>query len=276
MFSGTSTTKKKNNKSQIMQKKAIFLVVLLLCVSSLFAQLRDVTMTVLYDNYVVNKKTKAEWGFACLVEGAEKTILFDTGTTPDILWHNIKELKVDVNAIDIIVLSHNHGDHTGGLFSVLEKNPDVTVYLLSSFTSDFRNKIGKAGADVVVVEEPVEICKDVYTTGKMGTRIREQSMILDTEKGLVIITGCSHQGIVNIIERSKEVREGRDLYLVFGGFHLMDRTPGQVDDIITEFKKNGVKHCGASHCTGKNAIEAFKEAYGKDFIKIGTGKVIEI
>ena len=72
-------------------------------------------VTILYDNYVYTESTKADLGFACLIEGAEKTILLDTGTKPDILWYNIKTLDVDVSELDQIVLSHIHGDHTGGL-----------------------------------------------------------------------------------------------------------------------------------------------------------------
>ena len=78
-------------------------------------------VTVLYDNTVYAPNTKADWGFACLIEGAEKTILFDTGTQPDIFWHNIEVLSIDVDAIDLVVITHEHGDHTGGLWTLLKK-----------------------------------------------------------------------------------------------------------------------------------------------------------
>ena len=244
-------------------------------ISCAVGQITDVTMTILYDNYVIDKHTKAEWGFSCLIEGTDKTILFDTGTKPEILWHNINELGVDVNKIDYIVLSHDHLDHTGGIWSILEKNPDITVYLLNSFDQSFKNKIRKTGAEVLLIGEPVEICHDVFSTGKMGTRIKEQSLILNTEKGLVIITGCSHQGVVNILKRSKEIID-KSIYLVFGGFHLMNNTPAQLEEIINSFKEIGVEYCGATHCTGNDAIKAFKDAYGKKYRKMGTGKVIII
>jgi len=257
-------------------KRIIFAIIMaFIFTGSLPAQLADIKATILYDNYVVDKSTKADWGFSCLVEGAERTILFDTGTNPKILWKNINELGVDVNSIDYIVLSHNHGDHTGGLFSILEKNSDVTVYLLSSFDYSFRKKISETGADLVVVNEPVEICKDVYSTGKMGSSIKEQSLILNTIKGEVIITGCSHQGIVEILEKSKEMND-KDIYMVFGGFHLMDYPSAQVEEMAESFKEMGVEYCGATHCTGREAIKVFKDAYGKKYIKMGTGKVVEI
>ena len=94
-------------------------------------------MTILYDNYVFIDGTKSDWGFACLIEGTEKTILFDTGTKSDVLWHNIKKLNADLSKVEQIVISHNHGDHTGGLKSVLEKKSDVTVYLPFRFPGGF-------------------------------------------------------------------------------------------------------------------------------------------
>ena len=72
-----------------------------------------IRVTVLYDNYIHAEGTRADWGFSCLVEGMEKTILFDTGTRPDVLWHNIGKLNIDISRIEQIVLSHEHGDHTG-------------------------------------------------------------------------------------------------------------------------------------------------------------------
>lgn len=258
-----------------MKRNIITTILVLMFAGSLSAQLADVTATILYDNYVVDKNTKADWGFSCLIEGAEKTILFDTGTKPEILWQNIDELGVDVKSIDCIVLSHNHGDHTGGLFSILEKNSDVTVYLLSSFDYSFRKKITGTGAEIVVVNEPIEICKDVFSTGKMGSNIKEQSLILNTIKGELIITGCSHQGIIKILEKSKEMND-KDIYLVFGGFHLMDYSSAQVEEIAESSKEIGVEYCGATHCTGRDAIKVFKDAYGKKYVKMGTGKVVII
>jgi len=230
-------------------------------------------MTILYDNYAATEGIESDWGFSCLIEGMEKAILFDTGAKSDLLSRNADRLKVDLNKVDVIVISHNHGDHTGGLSEILGNNPEVSVYFPVSFPKDFSDEIQAKKAELVRVSEPVEICRAAYLTGEMGSQIKEQSLILDTEKGLVIITGCSHQGIVNILERAKEIHQ-KDIYLVFGGFHLLRHSDAQINEIIQKFKSLGVKKCGATHCTGERAIELFKEAYGKDFIPVGVGKVV--
>ncbi len=234
-----------------------------------------VKFTILYDNYVFQKDTKSDWGFSCLVEGMEKTILFDTGTKSEILFHNIDQLKVDLDKVEQVVISHIHYDHTGGLAAVLDKNHDVRVYLPLSFPYEFIRRVENKRAQVISVHEPVKICRHVYSTGEMGDRIKEQSLIINTNKGLIIVTGCSHQGIVNILKRAKDLFD-REIYLVFGGFHLGAKSDEELKEIIKSFKEIGVLKCGATHCTGDRAIELFKEAYGEKYIPMGTGKVLEI
>lgn len=238
-------------------------------------QSKTIKMTILYDNYVFAEGTQSDWGFACLIEGTEHTILFDTGTKSDVLWHNVEKLNADLGKVEQIVISHNHADHTGGLQSVLEKNPDVSVFFPVSFAHEFVNSVESAGAKVVAVDQPQKICENVYLTGEMRVEIKEQSLILDTPKELVIVTGCSHQGIVNMLKKAKEIVD-KDIYLVFGGFHLLRHSDAQVKEIIQEFKNLGVKQCGATHCTGDKAIAAFKEAFGENYEQMGVGRVIEI
>ena len=232
-------------------------------------------ITILYDNYIFKQGTTADWGFACLIEDSQKTILFDTGAKADILLKNIKILNVDISKINMIVISHNHWDHTGGLEAILEKNPKVKVYMPFSTPSEDKEKISKYDASVFTEKEPKEIIDGVFLTGEMGGEIREQSLILDTPKGMVIITGCSHPGIINIVKRAKEILD-KKIYLVIGGFHLHRHSEEEVNKIIEEFKSLSVEQCGCSHCTGENAIDQFSKTYAENFIKIGTGKVIQI
>lgn len=233
-----------------------------------------VKMTVLYDNYIYSPGTEAEWGFSCLIETGDKTILFDTGGDGDVLLHNIKELEVDISEVDIIVISHNHWDHTGGLVSVLESNNKAIVYLLESFPQEFISNIKEFDNEVILVNEPIELCSGVNSTGNLSGPINEQSLIVQTNKGPVLITGCSHPGIISIVEKAEEL-SGENVYLVFGGFHLMRLPDNAIDNIIDDFRKLGVKKCGATHCTGDNQIERFKDGYKEDYIEIGTGKVLE-
>ncbi len=231
--------------------------------------------TILYDNYLYAQGTKPDWGFSCLIEGTEKVILFDTGTQPDILLHNVDHLGVDLKKVEQIVISHDHYDHIGGLPKVLDRNPHVSVYMPVSFSYEIVRSVEGKKAKVVSVDEPIEICPNVYSTGEMGIQIKEQSLIINTKKGLIIVTGCSHQGIVNILKRAKKLFD-RPIYLVFGGFHLGGTSDAQVEAIIRDFKEIGVEKCGATHCTGDRPIELFKEAFGDNYVPMGTGRILEI
>ena len=234
----------------------------------------QISVSILYDNTVFKQGTLADWGFACLIEGTEKTILFDTGTNGKILMNNIDILGIDPDNIDLIAISHNHPDHTGGLDSVLGRKSEVSVYLGASFFTDFIRIISSYGAKSVKVDEPVKICEHVYSTGELHGDVNEQSLVLDTEKGLVIITGCAHTGIVNILKKAKEILN-KNIYLVLGGFHLLEYSDTEINQIIEEFKTLGVEKCGATHCTGDRAIALFKNAYGENYIPMGVGNVIK-
>lgn len=234
-----------------------------------------ITVTILYDNTAAVDEVQAAWGFACLVEGMEKTILFDTGTKSEVLLHNADVLGIDLDQVQVIVLSHDNRDHTGGLAAVLKRNSGIDVYFPVSFPATYNAVINSHDARPVRVSETVEIFAGATLTGEMGNQIKEQSLILETNRGLVIITGCSHPGIVNILERARAIHQ-KDIYLVFSGFHLLNHTRAQVREIITRFKDLGVEQIGATHCTGKRAIEMFHKAYGDNFMPMGTGRVVQI
>ena len=233
-----------------------------------------VKMTVLYDNYVFTQGTKTAWGFSCFIEGTEKIILFDTGGEGEVLMFNIDKLNINPESVEMIVISHNHWDHTGGLFTFLEKKSGIPVYLPHSFPGDFVDKVKDAGASVILINEPAEICKGVFSTGEIEGPVNEQSLIVKTNKGIVVVTGCSHPGIVNIVKKAQEIM-GEEVYLVFGGFHLMKHSEKDVKEIISQFRELDVKKCGATHCTGDKQINLFKKAYGNDYVEMGTGRVLE-
>jgi 7,8-dihydropterin-6-yl-methyl-4-(beta-D-ribofuranosyl)aminobenzene 5'-phosphate synthase len=240
------------------------------------AEKSPLKFTILFDNYLYQEEgLKTKWGFACLVEGMEKTILFDTGSSGDILLHNISQLKVDPKAVEIVVISHKHWDHVGGLPAFLEINPNVSVYMPASVARDWEPEIKKRKAKLVAVSQPLEVCKHVFLTGEMKGPINEQALILDTAKGLIVITGCAHPGIVEIVKKAKKIHN-KKIYMVFGGFHLAQKSDAEVKRIIEDFRQLGVVKVGPTHCTGDKAIKLFKDAYGDNYIKIGAGKVIEI
>jgi len=128
---------------------------------------------------------------------------------------------------------------------------------------------------VVLVDKPKKICAQVWSTGELGTSMKEQSLVITTGKGLIIITGCAHPGIVNIVEFAKEYLNQK-IYLVLGGFHLMSYQDNQVKQIINKLKALGVKKIAPSHCTGGRPIELFKAAWNEDFMDLGCGAELNI
>ncbi len=238
-------------------------------------QTNALTLHFVYDNYAFCDDFQTNWGFACVVEGTEKTILFDAGTKGELLLENFGKMKLDPHSPKFVVLSHHHTDHTGGLTAFLAKNHDVSVYMPASFPQKFVNEVVATGAKIVAVTEPVEICKDVFLTGQMGEAIKEQGLILDTDDGLVLITGCAHPGIVAMTKRAKEHLK-KDVVMVLGGFHLGKLSAGEVETVADQLKQLGVRQVGPTHCTGDKAIAAFSETFGTDCHAMGVGRVLAI
>lgn len=234
-----------------------------------------ITIRVLYDNRAHNAALQTDWGFSCLVTGTEKTILFDTGAKGDVLLQNMAKMNVAPDAVAVAVISHNHDDHAGGLLSVLDKDRKLIVYVPPSCPETLVQQAEHLGAKVVTVTKPVEVCKGVYIIGPTGDKIVEQALVVDTDKGLVVITGCSHPGVMEIAKRAKD-HLGREVYMICGGMHLLEMSETQVRDVIAELKSLGVQKTGPTHCTGEKAIGLFKEAYGNGFVEMGVGRVVQI
>ncbi|WP_175530291.1 MBL fold metallo-hydrolase [Desulfobacula phenolica] len=229
-------------------------------------------LTIAYDNSPYMEGVTADWGFSCLVTAGRKKILFDTGKDGTILFSNASKLKIDLKAINAIVISHLHEDHTGGLFPVLGIQSNATVFLPEAMP-EMQQQFQALGIKNLIVEKPMQIGKGLFLTGSMGKGIREQALIINTPPGLIIIAGCSHPGIINIISRSKELLH-RPVYLVIGGFHSMPGTTEGMFKIIQQFKSLGVGKVGPAHCTDEKVKAFFKAAYGKNYITMGAGKIL--
>lgn len=232
-------------------------------------------ITVVHDNNPYKEGLETAWGFSCLIASTEKTILFDTGGDSSILFGNTQKLSIESNGIDMVVLSHIHRDHTGGLYSFLEKTPEVTVYLPKSFPKRFKDNVTSCGAKIVEVEQSLKVCENVYSTGQLGRWIKEQSLIIRTNKGLIIIIGCAHPGIVKIVNTAKDLLKD-DILLVMGGFHLEWASKGKTEKIISAFRQLGVRYVGPCHCSGDKARSLFEKHFGKNYINIGAGKTITL
>ena len=233
---------------------------------------------ILFDKDTKDKELRTGWGVSFLVDGK---ILFDTGENGLWLLENMKNLNVDVRRIEAVVISHDHWDHTGGLWELLKKEEGLTVYACPDFSQEFKEKVKKLKGKLKEKETVAEITKDIFITGEIpgeynGEYMPEQALVVKTEKGLTVITGCSHPGIVQILERVKEVFPKERLYFVFGGFHLKDSGRKEINSIAGRFKEMNVEKAGPTHCSGKEAEEIFKEEYRDNFIQIKTGQILSI
>ncbi|HHJ00760.1 MAG TPA: MBL fold metallo-hydrolase [Candidatus Aerophobetes bacterium] len=234
-------------------------------------------LKVICDNRLHDERLEVCWGFSCLVG---KDLLFDTGENEKVLLGNMEKMNISPKDISTVVISHDHYDHTGGLGGLLRENSKVKIYGLSSFSSSFKEKVEGFGAKLIEEDKFTQIMPNIYLSGELSTyygggRLSEHSLIIKTESGLIIITGCSHPGIIKIIEEVKK-NLSESIYLVMGGFHLMDKDERVVEMIVKRFRELGVKKAGPTHCTGEEAIEIFKKEYKKNFLEVGAGKILEV
>jgi 7,8-dihydropterin-6-yl-methyl-4-(beta-D-ribofuranosyl)aminobenzene 5'-phosphate synthase len=227
-------------------------------------------LTLVFDNNPFDPRLQTSWGFAAWLEYGDRTVLFDTGGNGSLLLRNMAVLDLDPQTVDIVVLSHIHGDHTGGLASLLAVNPQVTVYLPQAFPTRFKDQVHAAGAAVVEVDAPIEILPGLWSTGQMGTGIVEQALVAGTEEGLVVVTGCAHPGVDKMVARANEIAQDK-IALVVGGFHLGGSSRRRIENIISELQRLGVQQVAPCHCTGEKAKEMLRHAYGEGFFANGVG-----
>jgi 7,8-dihydropterin-6-yl-methyl-4-(beta-D-ribofuranosyl)aminobenzene 5'-phosphate synthase len=234
----------------------------------------SLTITIIYDNNLDDPRLASTWGFSALIEYRDHTLLFDTGGDGKLLMENMRTLEIDPTQIDSVVLSHAHEDHTGGLITLLNTGIKPVVYLLASFPSSFKHQIEQY-TQVYEVSPGQSIAEGLWTTGEMGATIPEQALVIQTEQGLVVITGCAHPGIVAIVERARELF-AEPVRLVLGGFHLGNKSDAEINAILTDFRRLEVEQVAPCHCSGENAISMFVAEYGDDFFQIGVGSVIRL
>ncbi|MFC2076750.1 MBL fold metallo-hydrolase [candidate division KSB1 bacterium] len=227
------------------------------------------SLTVVYDNIPHDGRLKTDWGFGCVIRLDGGTMLFDTGEQGPILLNNMAQVGVDPKRIDTIALSHIHSDHVGGLDDFLSLNNNVDIYAPASFPDSFKLSVAQAGGRLHNLVEPASIADGIYSTGDLDG---EAALAIDTDKGLIVITGCAHPGVVRLVQRAKKI-SGRPVELVLGGFHLLDKSEGQVESVIKSFRRLGVRTVAPTHCTGADAIKMFQAEYGKYCRDIGAGWV---
>lgn len=267
-------------------------------------------ITVLYDAFGEDSVMRKDWGYAALLEYGGKRILFDTGNNPNILARNARVKGVDLAALDFVVMSHRHGDHMGGLTHVLRLNPEVKIYApkesFGVYGSDLPGtfyrkdpslptqqryfdgeppetmRFGSAWprANFQLIDQTTEIAPGIYLIAlisqKPGTlELHELSLAIDTPDGLVMVVGCSHPGIDQIVQTGATINPR--IHLIAGGLHLVTTSDVDIEKIVATLHDTfKVEYVAPGHCTGEPAFAALKNAFGDRYLYAGLGSVLEI
>jgi 7,8-dihydropterin-6-yl-methyl-4-(beta-D-ribofuranosyl)aminobenzene 5'-phosphate synthase len=268
-------------------------------------------VTVLTDAFSRKPDLQQDWGYSALIEYNGKRILFDTGDNAAFLQANVKRMHVDLSHLDMVVISHSHGDHTSGLRYVLGLNPNVALfvpddamfrgneiprpfltahpepaltkdhrYFNGSPAEHIRGWQGYSDTKMTVVKETMTVMPGVrlvtLTSEKAAFKgLVEVSMVLDTPKGPVVVAGCSHTGIERIMAAATAGAVKPDVYMLFGGLHLVQDTDEQINGTLDVLEKtNKVQRIAVGHCTGERAFYLIQQRWGKNDVYAGLGETV--
>jgi len=216
------------------------------------------------------------WGISFLVN---RQILFDTFASFRALQKKLTQFQIDMQQIQTVVISHEHWDHIGGLWELLEHRKGLDVYLPTHATPETKLRVMESGSRVIDDNGEKMISPDIYISAeimggfKAGT-VAEQSLVIKSERGLVIIAGCAHPGILDIVEKAKQVF-GLPVYAVLGGFHLMHSGMNEVRSCAKGLTEAGVTVVAPTHCTGWRAEREFKAVFKENFISLKEGQLLQ-
>jgi 7,8-dihydropterin-6-yl-methyl-4-(beta-D-ribofuranosyl)aminobenzene 5'-phosphate synthase len=247
-----------------------------------------------------------EWGFSALVVADGHRILFDTGARPETVLRNARELKIDLSGVTEVIVSHHHGDHTGGLVTLrreltgqnaqsLEKAYVGAGIFLSRPGVDGgetnealaqKSEYEALGGAFVVVEGPIELFPGVWLTGPVPRTYPERnwslkrtiknpdgrlvednvpedmSLVLDTDKGLVVVSGCGHAGIINTLEYARRQVRDTQVHAAVGGFHLFEADKATLDWTATKLRSFALGNLLGAHCTGIEPVFELRQRLG--------------
>jgi 7,8-dihydropterin-6-yl-methyl-4-(beta-D-ribofuranosyl)aminobenzene 5'-phosphate synthase len=304
-----SAQRKEKNMQSVTRATLIIGLVFLAALRTSAGPTQD-RITILYDAFGKPSGMKKDWGYSALVEYGGKHILFDTGNNAEIFAQNVKVSGVDLKKLDFAVMSHRHGDHTGGMNYLLTVNPQVkifapkegfgvfgaslpgTFYRQDASLPDYmRYYNGKPpqmmtfgtpwpSANFVLIDGVTEAAPGISVIATVsqtpGTlELHELSLAIETPKGLILVVGCSHPGIERIVEASTVL--DKHVCAIVGGLHLVTTPDSEIARIVTALHDKWKVDCVAlGHCTGEPAFAAFQRAFGVHYNYAGLGSVIEL
>jgi len=228
---------------------------------------------ILYDNRTERDSLICGWGFSALIERNGQKIIFDAGADRLVMQHNARVLGVDLSKMDKLVFSHEHCDHIGGMFSVLSRG--LSVFCPASFSNTYQEAIDKETGALHLVSEPFELSPGIFSTGVLGTKIKEQALIVQGSEGPILVTGCAHPGIVKVCEAAQKIA-GTSLQLVLGGFHFYRTKQEKIKDDVENLKDIEIGTIAPCHCTGDHAMKLLRRTFGGAFLEIKAGTEIVI
>jgi 7,8-dihydropterin-6-yl-methyl-4-(beta-D-ribofuranosyl)aminobenzene 5'-phosphate synthase len=268
------------------------------------AQIRALKITVLSTMLVGDASGLGEWGFSALVEADGHRILLDTGSHPETVLKNARDLNIDLSDVKEVILTHYHWDHVRGLMTLrremMKKNPaalSVAYVAQGIFYSRpspkgeqndmiaIRKDYEASGGKIIEYSKGVEIFPGAWLTGPVPRKYPErnwsnsgkvqtpnglvednipddQSLVLNTPQGLVVLTGCGHAGIVNILTYAAEQFPNEPVYAVLGGLHLFPASDEQLNWTGDKLKEFRVANIMGAHCTGIEAVYRLRDRVG--------------
>lgn len=268
--------------------------------------MKIITKIVILNNDESKPPFLNEHGFSALIEKVGYFLLFDTGNS-DIFIKNIELLNINPKDIKDIVISHGHYDHSGGLRFLLKKEDKYNVYLRKEiFKNKFRsdkfigiewekleeifdfkliedikykifNSIYAYGPAPLVneYEEPDKEFQLIDNNGKRRDYFEEElNLIIDDEDGLILITGCAHRGIANIVKGVLD-NFNKKIKVLLGGFHLYNSPIKKIEKIVNFFNEVQIEKVIPCHCTGDKAISVFKDKFKGEIINCCAGDIFK-
>ena len=224
---------------------------------------KPVEIKILVANRVNQEKLIAEHGIAFWIKHNKNYYIFDTGQK-NALFHNAAELNIPLQSAAGVILSHPHYDHTGALNQLLAINKKMAVFGHQKIEDKLLNNSSRQeNINFNPIIEPTEIAPGLWLTGRLPDKYLdkvkehkyyeeakfENSLFMETSKGLIVLTGCSHGGIVSILKYISEISE-QNIYGLAGGFHLIDKNQSELAVIALELNKMNLKKIYPLHCTG--------------------------